>query len=470
MYACCSHPAPLVNFLQEMFEKQQQELQQQLFAAEPSQLPALVYLALEMPNCKAELLIAAATGRGELPLLREGISRFPEQAQQALQQQLAGEQLLLLLRAAITREKSQVVQLLLAQPDAQLSADDAKQLLQLAMHSAYYTCGKELVKCPAAGEIPPAGVAELLDQALKMTAMPRDFWGNAVNVNFCHTALIGLAGAQGIDTATVVKLLSTAIAGQQQYAVAELSQLPASEDLSSSDVQKLLQQAVTADRTAAYYDPDEDEAYAGYAQCVEELSRLPAAQEVPVAELRCLVRQAFDKEDGEMVAALLRCLRATALGLSSADVLKFLQAAVVLKHNMAAVAAVEELSSLVDRSYVLGNDIELTAEQLEQLLATAMQLEYDGLQRSGVAEVVARLRGMDSLPTAAIGGFLEAAVEHDVEGVVRALCELDNAVDLPKTLLARLISLAVDKRMTEHASDLCDLLQRAMSGGYASGW
>jgi hypothetical protein len=400
----------------------------------------------------------------------EGISKFPEQAQQALQQQLAGEQLMLL-QAAVTRRKRTAVQLLLAQPEAaQLTADDVKQLLQLALDDASYSCGKELVKCPAAGQIPAAGVAELLEQALQLRDMPLDFWGDELNWNMRHTALVDLAGAQGIDTATVVKLLSTAIAGQHQDSVAELCELPASVDVSVSDMQQLLQQAITADRTATYYDTSEEEAYAGYARCVQGLSSLPAAEEVPVADLRCMVQQAFDREDGEMVAALLKCLQVTALGLSSADVLKFLQAAVVLKHNMAAIAAVQELSSLVDRSYSFESDMELPAEQLEQLLATAMQLEYDSSQHSGVAEVVARLQGMASVPTAALGGLLETAVEHNVEGVAKELCGLKNAVHLPKTLLARLISLAVDARNSRHAYDLCGLMQRAISEGNARVW
>jgi hypothetical protein len=66
---------------------------------------------------------------------------------------------------------------------------------------------------------------------------------------------------------------------------------------------------------------------------------------------------------------------------------------------------------------------------------------------------------MHKLSAAAMSRFLEAAVEHDVEGVVEGLSDLPNAVDVDPRLVARLIGFAIDKRQREAASCLCSMLQ-----------
>jgi hypothetical protein len=467
LFTCCSthHCWHILQMWdEELDEPQQQELQQQLFATELSQLPALVCLALETPEVIVEPLIAAATGRGTVAM-NAGISRFPMEAQQALQQQLAGKQLEMLLRAAISRNKADAVGLLLAQPAAaELPADAMVQLLQLAMRNVYFSCGQLLVKCPAADHIPPADVAMLLGQALQLTEWPEDIWCNEYRYNARFARLMGLQGAQGIDTAVVVKLLQAAIAVPLPHAVEAVCELPAAASVEVNDMRQLLQQAVTADRTADYTSLDGG-AYASYAKCVWRLGSLPAAQEVPVSELRHLLQQASDNQDGEMVAALLMALQEVALGLSSADVLQFLQEAVVMKNTTAATAAITQLGSLVSSSNSAGHGIQLQAEDLEQLLTTAMQLEYSPSQRSGVAESVTQLPQMHKLSAAAIARCLEVAVEHGVEGVVTGLSQLPNIVDVSPILVARLIGVAVDKRQREPASCLCSMLQEIIGNG-----
>jgi hypothetical protein len=360
------------NWTEELDAQQQQELQQQLFATEPCQVPALLCLAMESLNSTAELLIAAATGRGTAAM-EEGISRFTVQAQQALQQQLAGQQLVMLLQAAISTARPAVVELLMNQPAAQLSADAMVQLLQHAMCDADNRCGRLLVNCFAANLISSADVAGLLEQVLQLTDMPLDFSGEEDRINIHFTKLMGLEGAQGIDTAAVVKLLTAVIAAQLPYTVAEICGLPAAAGVALGDLQQLLQQAVTADRTADYYDLEKD-VYASYAGCVQRLGSLPAAREVPLQQLHCWLQRASDKEDGEMVAALLMGLQEIAFGLSSEDVLQLLQAAVVLKNEIAATSAVTQLGGILASSIDVGDGIQLQAEDLEQLLTTAMQL------------------------------------------------------------------------------------------------
>jgi hypothetical protein len=100
--------------------KMQLQLQQQLFAVDPCQLFGLMCLAMEAGTEIAEVVVAAVVNRQNL-FMAEGAVDPQRHAQQALQQQLAGQQLVMLqqlLQAATTQNQHAVLRLLLRPPAA----------------------------------------------------------------------------------------------------------------------------------------------------------------------------------------------------------------------------------------------------------------------------------------------------------------------------------------------------------------
>jgi hypothetical protein len=321
-------------------EEQQLQLQEQLFAAEPSQLSALICLAMDVSGWVAALVIAAALGaRIDAPVstasITAGINRFPQQARQALQQQLAGDQLVMLLQAAISLRHECVVRMLLRKPAAatQLPADTVVQLLQQALFSSSSSsdypccsCASQIARSPAAAAVPPATAAVLLEQALQI-----DHQGEDRRCNIRFDTLINLPAVRTLDADAFARLLTAAIKAEQPEATRYLCALPAASELQPSAVQQLLQQAVDASTPANTSFP-EDGGYPNHALCARTISYLRPAQLLPLDTLKAWMQQALQKQDGAMIAALLSGMQGVASGLSNREVLQYLQAAVQLKH------------------------------------------------------------------------------------------------------------------------------------------
>jgi hypothetical protein len=461
-------------------EEQYLQLQEQLFATEPSQLPGLICLAMDAPT--AELVIAAATGADiDMPaawtaartIMATGISRFPQEARQALQQQLAGEQLVMLLQAAISRDHHDALWMLLNQPAAaQLPADIVVQLLQQALFNSgeypNHECAAVLALSAAAAAVAPATAAALLEQALHIDWQGED---HICNVRF--DALIKLPAANKLDAAAVARLLAAAIEAEQPEAAGCLCSLPAASEMQPSTVQQLLQQAVDHSTPAGTSAP-EDGGYPKRALCAKLISNLTSAQRLSLTTLKAWMQQALQKQDGAMLAALLSGMQGVAAGLSSREVLQYLQAAVQLEYL--ADAAVEQLCYLAKTvsSNASANEGSWQVEEAESLLSTAIQrgrsfepLDLYFLDEHAVywplaADSLVLLPVMQQLSGEAVARLLTAAVEFENAVVGQELCKLPAAVEVPRELLSKLLDAAVAHGWVEPACSMRSLLQKLL--------
>jgi hypothetical protein len=450
-------------------------LQEQLFVAEPSQLPALVCLAMQEDEDTALALVTAATGYGN-DTLAANLTRFPESAQQAMQQQLAGDQLQMLLEAAIAGDKDRLLWSLLKAPAAaQLSGDVMVQLLQQAVLQATQphsiAVGVCLVDAPAAGQVTPAAITELLTAALQFDVGDS---GGGISQRVC--LLMCLPHADGIEAAPMLEILKAALAAQTPLAVSALCDCSPAAHLSPSLVQKLLQQAVdvsplpaAAAASSCMYVVD-GIAYPNHAASALIISKLPGAQQMPLVVLQAWLQQALQQQDGAMVAALLCGIRPAASRLGANDTLQYLKAAVALEQY--ADAAVHELCRLPNSTSIPVWGDTRQVDALEQLLGAALQRRgkldaheaQDADSYSSAAASLAQLPGMWTLSPQAVARLMQTALEHQIPDVALRLLRLPGMKQVPTDAVAQMLEAAL--KQEEPASvefrlkvvqDLCEV-------------
>lgn len=302
-------------------------------------------------------------------------------------------------------------------PAADLAAQEVvADLLRSAVHAQLYAAAVALLALPAADSIPQEHVFQCMQKLAAQAAAIRQGYGHLVR------------GPCREPSATAEDTL------------AALCKLEALQDVSRMQLLELLDCIVQHDNYEASY-------------TLELLSQLPAARSIPADVMRQQMQEAVQQERSDLLSALCQCPSAANIDADTLlqCILQTDAAEWNTQRQLCKLAADQHLNSsqlktimlkFIDDSQCpwrfldgkLAAAAQLTSEDVAELLSAAVK---HNLIRS--VEMLCKLKAARALSSSTIARLISGALDHPhAAGVVKALCSLPAAQDIPEDAAAEL--------------------------------